>query len=89
MVVIRCTKKLLDRIKPTSIAPVDTTGSNLLGDWYATLLIVHRTWLIVAISEKTLLPVVIPAAPFKAMAPRFCASVMPTCLLSSAASADA
>lgn len=89
MVVIRCTKKLLDRIKPTSIAPVDTTGSNLLGDWYATLLIVHRTWLIVAISEKTLLPVVIPAAPFKAMAPRLCASVMPTCLMSSAAFADA
>lgn len=74
MVVIRCTKKLLDRIKPPCIAPVETTGSNRLGDWYATLLIVRRTWLIVAVSEKTLLPVVIPAVPFKAMAPRLCAA---------------
>ncbi len=36
MVVIRCTKKLLDRVKPPSLAPVETVGSNILGAWYAT-----------------------------------------------------
>jgi hypothetical protein len=75
MVVVRCTKKLLDRIKPPSMAPVESVGTNVLGDWYANLLIARHTWLIVAVSEKTLLPVVLPAAPFKTMAPRLAVAV--------------
>lgn len=35
--VIHCTKKLLDRIKPSYIA-IGGTSDTLLGNWYATAL---------------------------------------------------
>lgn len=72
MVVIRCTKKLLERVKPTSLAPVDAAGDNLLGDWYATVLFVRPTWLVAAVSSRTLLPVVVPAAPVREVGRRLC-----------------
>lgn len=72
MVVIRCTKKLLDRVKPTVLAPVDAAGDNLLGDWYATVLFVRPAWLVVAVSSRTLLPVIVPAAPVREMGQRLC-----------------
>ena len=60
MFALRCTKKLLDSIpgKLSEPGPSDT----LLGDWYAN---VHEADppLILLISERTLLPIVIPANP--------------------------
>lgn len=72
MVVIRCTKKLLERVKPISVAPVDAAGNNLLGDWYATVLFARPTWLVAAVSSRTLLPVVVPAAPVREVGRRLC-----------------
>lgn len=57
---LRCTQKLLARLKAEpeqDVAQPDT----VLGDWYATLVRVGRTQVILAVSERTLLPVVLPA----------------------------
>ena len=60
MFVLRCTKKLLSRmnVRPPADAPKSQT---LLGDWYANLLHIQRQQLILCVSERTLLPVVMPA----------------------------
>ena len=57
---IRMTAKLVKRVKEPLVAdPSASTG--LLGDWYANLLYIERQQVILAISEKTLLPLLIPA----------------------------
>ncbi|HKQ68761.1 MAG TPA: hypothetical protein VJT73_05445 [Polyangiaceae bacterium] len=62
MFTLRCTQRLLARLAspPAAIAIEPTTR---LGDWYANLLHVGRRQLVLAISERTFLPVVITAAP--------------------------
>lgn len=58
--VLRCTQKLLDRLNATPVpeaAPSDT----VLGDWYANLIRVGRIQVVLAVSERSLLPVVVPA----------------------------
>src|SRR5690242_18279354 len=40
------------------------SSTTRLGDWYATLVFARPSWLVLAVSERTLLPVVIPAKPF-------------------------
>lgn len=59
MLTIRCTKKLLTRLKasPESDPAPSTTK---LGDWYANLIYVQRQQLVLAVSERTLLPVLFP-----------------------------
>ena len=70
MFTLRCTRRLLTRLKASTRAesPVLTTR---LGDWYANLLQIGRQQLVLAISERTFLPVVIPAAPASSIAVRF------------------
>lgn len=60
MVVLRCTQKLLRRLgqAPAEIAP---SSSGLLGEWYANVVFVYRKPLVLAISERTLLPLLVPA----------------------------
>ncbi len=60
MFTLRCTKKLLDRmrVKPDPRPPPSTTK---LGDWYADTLNLGRERLVLYVSELTLLPVVVPA----------------------------
>ena len=59
MVTLRCTQKLLQRMRSRAEkAPPASTGK--LGDWFANILF-GRQQLIVCVSEKSLLPVVIPA----------------------------
>ena len=60
MFTLRCTKKLLDRmrVKPDLQPPPSTTK---LGDWYADTLNLGRERLVLCVSELTLLPVVVPA----------------------------
>ena len=60
MVVLRCTRKLLKRLhaRPVDISPPSTT---LLGDWYANVLFVQRKPIILAVSARTLLPLLVPA----------------------------
>jgi hypothetical protein len=70
MVTLRCTQNLLRRVRSTSGngAPSSTT---LLGDWYAKRIVARPAHLILCVSERTLLPVVFPAAPIGGLAPRF------------------
>ena len=71
MFVLRCTQKLLDRLNSTpdpEPAPPDT----VLGDWYANLVRVGRTQVVLAVSERSLLPVVVPATDGRSLVQRLC-----------------
>ena len=60
MITIRVTAKVAKRLKvPLDPSPQASTGS--LGDWYVNYLIIRRQHLLLAVSEQTLLPVVMPA----------------------------
>jgi hypothetical protein len=71
---LRCTQRLLTRLKPSLSAspPASTTR---LGDWYGNVVYVGRLQLVLAISDSTLLPVVISAAPMSTLVPRLRAGV--------------
>ena len=58
VVTIRCTQKLLRRLRSDATLPSSTT---LLGDWYANILFARPEQLILCVSERTLLPVVVTA----------------------------
>ena len=62
------TKKLLDRIKPEISAPKQ--GGAALGNWYATVLF-WKPQIALLVSERTLLPVLMPLAPAVTLARRF------------------
>jgi hypothetical protein len=65
MYTLRCTQRLLTRLKE---APLDEAGVTLmpsttrLGDWYANLHLQHRRAWLLAVSAETLLPVLMPLA---------------------------
>ncbi len=59
MVVLRCTQKLLVRLKRTDIS-ADTESTTQLGDWYGNILRIGRQQYLLFISERSRLPVVIP-----------------------------
>ncbi|NML96277.1 DUF6933 domain-containing protein [Novosphingobium olei] len=65
---LHCTKKLLDRIKPdiVTLGRSDTA----LGSWYATVLF-WKPQVALLVSERTLLPVLMPLAPVATLARRF------------------
>ena len=60
MVTLRCTQKLLRRVpgQHSGSTPLPTT---LLGNWYANLLFRKPQQLVLCVSERTLLPVIVPA----------------------------
>jgi hypothetical protein len=60
MLILRCTRKLLDRL-PAPSAADDAASTTLLGDWYATILMVRPAHLVLLVNEMTRLPVVLPA----------------------------
>jgi len=57
---LRCTAKVLTRLK-VSPAAVPLEPSTRLGDWYANLLFTRPAHLVLCVSERTLLPVLVPA----------------------------
>jgi hypothetical protein len=59
MVVLRCTQKLLARLKRTQ-TPADVASTTRLGDWYGNILHMGRRQHLLFISERSRLPVVIP-----------------------------
>jgi hypothetical protein len=68
MVIIRGTRKFLDRIgSPSEPA---TTSTTMLGDWFATTLF-WRPQLALFVNATTLLPVFMPLAPAATVAERF------------------
>jgi Domain of unknown function (DUF6933) len=67
---LRCTAKLLTRLKvPLTTAPI--APSTRLGDWYANLLFTRPARLVLCVSERTLLPVLVPARELETLLPRF------------------
>ncbi len=59
MVVLRCTQKLLARLKRTDTLPT-VESTTRLGDWYGNVLQLRRRQHLLFISERSRLPVVIP-----------------------------
>lgn len=70
MVVFRCTRKLLERL-PDAAASVSARSTTALGDWYFTLVFAKPQWLLLGVSEKSRLPIVLPARELRTMTPRF------------------
>ncbi len=68
MFYLHCTRKLLDRIKP-EISPGGQSDT-VLGRWYATALF-WKPQIALLVSERTLLPVLMPLAPATTLARRF------------------
>jgi hypothetical protein len=70
--VLRCTKKLLDRLPPPSGGEGDERASDTrLGDWTAHLLFIGRQQIVLGVNNRTLLPVLLPIAPNKTFISRF------------------
>src|SRR5215470_2311049 len=59
MVVLRCTRKLLVRLKRTKVR-ADVPSTTRLGDWYGNILRIGHRQHLLFISEHSRLPVVIP-----------------------------
>src|SRR5687768_14960900 len=59
MVVLRCTQKLLVRLKQAGDLPA-VESTTRLGDWYGNILRIGRRQHLLFISERSRLPVVIP-----------------------------
>ena len=60
MLVLRCTRKLLARLKRTAVR-ADLPSTTRLGDWYGNILRIGRHQHLLFISERSRLPVVIPS----------------------------
>ncbi len=71
---LRCTAKLRRRLGPEELAEPGP-GKALLGDWYAHLLTVDRQPLVLAVSERSLLAVVLPARDLRNLARHFLRAV--------------
>lgn len=70
MYTLRCTGKLLKRLGPVSEVTRERP-TTFLGDWYATLVYAPGMQLVLLTSERTLLPVVVPATEARTLAERF------------------
>ena len=68
--VIHYTKKLLERIKPPTIAASGALGTPLFGNWYATALF-WKPQVALLVNEKTLLSVLMSLALATDLATRF------------------
>jgi hypothetical protein len=70
MLVLRCTRQLLVRLKQTGdVPPAESTTR--LGDWYGNILRIGRRQHLLFISERSRLPVVIPSCEAKRLAAVF------------------
>lgn len=69
MLIVRATKKLLDRIGPPSPGEGEQS-TTLMGQWYATA-VFWKPQVALFVSEPTLLPVLMPLAPAATLLARF------------------
>jgi hypothetical protein len=60
MFTFHVTSKVSNRLKQP-LEQIPSHATNLLGAWYVNLLIVHRQHILLLVSERTLLPVLMPA----------------------------
>ena len=70
MYTLRCTQRLLTRLKGSREDLAIAKPNTLLGDWYANLLHLGRMQLVLAVSERTFLPAIISAAPSNTLVTR-------------------
>ena len=61
MFTLRCTRKLLQRVVPAAAPVIGTHSTTALGDWYANLLRVGCGQFVIAMNERSLLVVLMPA----------------------------
>jgi hypothetical protein len=66
---LRCTGKLLARLGPVTEVARDPP-TTVLGDWYGTLVYAPGMQLVLLVSERTLLPLVVPAREGRTLAHR-------------------
>lgn len=76
MFTFRCTQKLLDRLNAAPVAET-VSPSTVLGDWYANLVRVGRTQVVMAVAERTLLPVVVSAKDGRSLVQRIAEALDP------------
>jgi hypothetical protein len=69
VLIVRATKKLLDRIGPPSLGEGEHS-TTLMGQWYATALF-WKPQVALFVNEPTLLPVLMPMAPAATLLARF------------------
>lgn len=77
MFVLRCTQKLLDRLN----AKVDlepAQSDTVLGDWCAKLVRVGKVQVVLSVSDRSLLPVVVPAKEARSLVQRLGEALEPT-----------
>ena len=87
MVVLRCTQKLLVRLKQTGDLPsVDSTTR--LGDWYGNILRIGRRQQLLFVSERSRLPVVLPIGEAKRLSAVFPEAVCERLAIVGVAAAD-
>jgi hypothetical protein len=87
MVVLRCTQRLLVRLKQGgALPPVESTTR--LGDWYGNALLIGRRQYLLFISELSRLPVVIPIREAKQLGTMFPDAVCERLSLVGVAAAD-
>ena len=70
MVVLRCTQKLLVRLKQTGDLPA-VESTTRLGDWYGNILRIGRRQHLLFISERSRLPLVLPIIELKRLSAVF------------------
>jgi hypothetical protein len=69
MLIVRATKKLLDRIGPPSLGE-DEQSTTVLSQWYATA-VFWKPQVALFVNEPTLLPILMPLAPAATLLARF------------------
>ena len=70
MFTLRCTQKLLKKLRIDG--PLESgIPSTVLGDWYANIIYTRQGHFILALSEKSFLPVVLSARDLDNLVPRF------------------
>jgi hypothetical protein len=69
VLIVRATKKLLDRIGPVNLGEGEQS-TTLMGQWYATA-VFWKPQVALFVSEPTLLPVLMPLAPAATLLARF------------------
>lgn len=69
MPALRCTKRLLRRLRQPAAEPA-APPENALGHWYANIMTIRRVPMVLALSETSLLAVLVPGAPFNTLPSR-------------------
>ena len=70
MFVLRCTQKLLDRFN-AKLDPEPAQSDTVLGDWYVKLVRVGKVQMVLGVSDRSLLPVVVPVNEGRSLVQRF------------------